>query len=744
MDDPNITMEEYIRLEEEKARRHDLENEFPAIVYNDGLTSKSDFRIKPLINSECINLIDETSLSEYDEEILSRFNDLFNDIHPGDLKSEKDDDNNIGIIQSSEDNEITHGENGFSKTNMAPLPAADQRHPWLRYQIEEYTEGIRHSYEQRLKTIWSRPVDRVHVLDFEGLTAEMRQDLAVRLRMVYSSEGKQLEMAEAGFGAYWAGSDRLIPGKGGLRDYWLKISSGRDFLGPAPSYVLIRDPVKRIYHRMIAYSISGYLRIMNRGTINVPHLLAQYVFRHVEERKSGARVSREHFIGCLAMHFRLVSDDGLRGLQVVTRELPLIDLHELERLYIYMSWCLEANEVDQAVEEVAPEIPAPAPVPTQAPPPPPPAPQLHTTTSVPKLLSTFDFLKSRLADLAKTMIWYMLKRLVLDLSGHSEALVNTLFAQELIMENYHKQNIRESSKKHKAKKALLQKGTVCENLTKKIYTGGGKLKRAWIRDCEIVILKHRCSKVSKPEKVETLKSFLDLLRKGWNADITLQPNDSLVDSKETKVVVHTLLIWSLHLAEADHELTLSNIVDTNFTVGTIFGVWPGDNLTGVTGGDQVTAALGICERQTTYVIAIKGFPGTHNFLILGEVLKNISDEELKYTTDVIKDIPTNIVLGIIVVMDTLSEVSEYLNNLEAYLDDRDSSETRMGRIEKSEEELEMFEALEHKSVVVESGKHKVVVFTKAPPRAYSEPFMRFSTPCGVDGQEAWDEELDLA
>ncbi|GKD63523.1 hypothetical protein Tco_1305631 [Tanacetum coccineum] len=27
---------------------------------------------------------------------------------------------------------------------MAPLPAADQRHLWLRYQIQEYTEGIRH------------------------------------------------------------------------------------------------------------------------------------------------------------------------------------------------------------------------------------------------------------------------------------------------------------------------------------------------------------------------------------------------------------------------------------------------------------------------------------------------------------------------------------------------------------------------------------------------------------------------
>ncbi|GKB81762.1 hypothetical protein Tco_0948657, partial [Tanacetum coccineum] len=179
---------------------------------------------------------------------------------------------------------------------MAPLPAADQRHPWLRYQIEEYTEEIRRSYEQRLETIWSRLVNQVHVLDFEGLTAKMRQDLAVRLRIVYSGEGQQFlstcrmsdivmdldtadtlcfqlggvrrrmtwrqfilalglrtkqEIAKARFGAYWAGSDRLIPNKGDLRDYWIEISSDRDFLGPAPSYVLIRDPVRRLCHMMI-------------------------------------------------------------------------------------------------------------------------------------------------------------------------------------------------------------------------------------------------------------------------------------------------------------------------------------------------------------------------------------------------------------------------------------------------------------------------------------------------------------
>ncbi|XP_038978508.1 sedoheptulose-1,7-bisphosphatase, chloroplastic-like [Phoenix dactylifera] len=62
----------------------------------------------------------------------------------------------------------------------------------------------------------------------------------------------------------------------------------------------------------------------------------------------------------------------------------------------------------------------------------------------------------------------------------------------------------------------------------------------------------------------------------------------------------------------------SSIVDTNFTVGTIFGVWPGDKLTGVTGRDQVAAAMGIYGPRTTYIIALKDCPGTHEFLLLDE------------------------------------------------------------------------------------------------------------------------------
>ncbi|GJU15998.1 reverse transcriptase domain-containing protein [Tanacetum coccineum] len=86
----------------------DFENEFPTIVYNDTQTSKSDLLTEPILSPQHIDkfdLNDETSLSEYDEEEQNvlYFNDLFpfNIIHPDDLKSEKDnDDNEIDIIQS--------------------------------------------------------------------------------------------------------------------------------------------------------------------------------------------------------------------------------------------------------------------------------------------------------------------------------------------------------------------------------------------------------------------------------------------------------------------------------------------------------------------------------------------------------------------------------------------------------------------------------------------------------------------
>nr|GEU68286.1 hypothetical protein [Tanacetum cinerariifolium] len=223
-------MEEYIRLEEEKARPHgkvynwetakydfkDFENEFPAIVYNDALTSKSDFLTEPTLSPQYINELDfkdETSSFEYDE---------------------------------------------------------------VEQNVEGYTEKIVHDFEDRLVTIFRRRVNRVYVLDFEGLTPEMRQDLAERLRMgLFESRSllyiHQRPVAEA------------VPQVVLIQHFWE---------GQAPEKVTSTD--------------LFYLRI---------------------------------------------SDDGLRGLSVVTRELPLIDMGELVKLKI----CIEA-----------------VPTPVHAPPPPPP------------------------------------------------------------------------------------------------------------------------------------------------------------------------------------------------------------------------------------------------------------------------------------------------------------------------------------------------------------------------------------
>nr|GEV38742.1 hypothetical protein [Tanacetum cinerariifolium] len=150
-------------------------------------------------------------------------------------------------------------------------------------------------------------VDQVHVLDFEGLTEDMRQGLTDRLRMVYTwAEGHVLFTSHA-----WR---RLFE----IQGHW--IAFDRDFLEMVPSYTSIRDPLRRLCYRLIAMSIFGrgqapdkvtatdlfYLRSMDEGTaVNVPYLLARYLFRHAEGRKHGARMLSGHFVGCLAEHFGL-------------------------------------------------------------------------------------------------------------------------------------------------------------------------------------------------------------------------------------------------------------------------------------------------------------------------------------------------------------------------------------------------------------------------------------------------------
>ncbi|GJZ69189.1 hypothetical protein Tco_0632739 [Tanacetum coccineum] len=230
---------------------------------------------------------------------------------------------------------------------MAPLPPRDQRHLWLHYQVEGYTEEIVHDFKYKAG-FGRESEDGIYWGRFSGGGA--RHSMTWRQFILDLGLHTSKEIVEDEFSAYWLGSERVIPDKGDLSDYWVEISSGMEFFRGAPSYTYIRDLVQRLYHRLISYSISGrgqapkkvtathlfYLRSMDRGAANVSYLLAQYLFKHVEGRKSDARLSRGHFIGRIAHHFGLVNDDGLRGLSFVTRKLPLINMGELVKLKICM------------------------------------------------------------------------------------------------------------------------------------------------------------------------------------------------------------------------------------------------------------------------------------------------------------------------------------------------------------------------------------------------------------------------
>ncbi|GJS84491.1 hypothetical protein Tco_0751032, partial [Tanacetum coccineum] len=172
----------------------DFKNEFPAIVYNDGLTSKSDLEVEPPISSRHINKF-ETSLSKYDEEGRNTLHVTF----PDNLKTIKDSDENIDITQPS--------------GHMAPLPTADQRHLWLRYQVEEYTEGIIHRFSSEVEDgVYWRGAAGICEMSNTEMGLDVTDTLCfqldgVRRRMTWRQFILALglhtkhEMAEAGFGA---------------------------------------------------------------------------------------------------------------------------------------------------------------------------------------------------------------------------------------------------------------------------------------------------------------------------------------------------------------------------------------------------------------------------------------------------------------------------------------------------------------------------------------------------------------
>ncbi|GJS45970.1 hypothetical protein Tco_0596091 [Tanacetum coccineum] len=227
MDDPNITMEEYIRLEEEKACRNGKE----ALSYEPTVSllnnNEIDFRIT----------FDESDDKDY-MVIFNKNSFSYKIIYVNDSKTDSENDNEICLR--------------FCQTSLRPQHIDE-------FDLKDETSLSKYDEEEQ-NVLYFNDLFPFNIIYPDDLNSNKDND-DNEVNIIQSSGALGLhtaeEMKSARFGAYWAESARKIPNKGGLSTYWVMISSAGDFLGIAPSYTSIMDPMLRLCHMLIACNIAG-------------------------------------------------------------------------------------------------------------------------------------------------------------------------------------------------------------------------------------------------------------------------------------------------------------------------------------------------------------------------------------------------------------------------------------------------------------------------------------------------------
>ncbi|GJX98636.1 hypothetical protein Tco_0355655 [Tanacetum coccineum] len=156
-------------------------------------------------------LKDETSLSEYDEEEQNIL--YFNDLFP---------------FNNKMFNSVTHF---VDFQIMAHLQLSDPE--TLMASLSGIDSGYEEDLAKRLRVVYTRDDGQ----ELGGCRRSMTWRQFNQALGLHTAE----EMAEDGFEAYWLGSERVIPDKGDLSDYWVEISIGQGlfkghFIGLSCSY----------------------------------------------------------------------------------------------------------------------------------------------------------------------------------------------------------------------------------------------------------------------------------------------------------------------------------------------------------------------------------------------------------------------------------------------------------------------------------------------------------------------------
>nr|GEV51109.1 Gag-Pol polyprotein [Tanacetum cinerariifolium] len=284
-----------LRLEEEKAQKREkcltrklLSMVRSAIVYNDALTSKSDFSTELTLCPQHIDEFDlkvETSLSEFDEveQNVLYFNNLFpfNIVYSDDLKSNKgNDENEIDMIKSSRGNENTNKLLEESHDKIKKNFIKGSFIMGLNVNIVAWNHFVNGMLFNLIKNLYvsfgilfepkwyykdgdcarmlRKPRYGSSTQRSEALfqLGGARHRLSWRQFILALGLHTAEEMKTIGFDAYGAESARQILDKGDLRDYWIGISYAGDFLGTTMSYTSIRDLIFRLTKRHAFWSLN--------------------------------------------------------------------------------------------------------------------------------------------------------------------------------------------------------------------------------------------------------------------------------------------------------------------------------------------------------------------------------------------------------------------------------------------------------------------------------------------------------
>ncbi|GJT04657.1 hypothetical protein Tco_0839119 [Tanacetum coccineum] len=212
------------------------------------------------------------------------------------------------------------------------LPPRAEMHLWLRFDAQDYTDVNIHNFEDILARIFDRQIHRVQVLDFDVLTEEMDQAMIDRLKMEHTDAHGQVVFTSHAWRQLFRIRRPLV--KELILEFFstcrfkdiLGLHNEEDvdndsFRAYGAETLRIKEPLRRLCHRLISFSIAGrgqapkkvtttdlfFLRSMDEGIpMNIPYLLAQYLFRFSSGRKHRARMFGGHFITHLGVR-RLVT-----------------------------------------------------------------------------------------------------------------------------------------------------------------------------------------------------------------------------------------------------------------------------------------------------------------------------------------------------------------------------------------------------------------------------------------------------